>query len=83
MVRRMKPSLVCRVDTSHSGDRGVRTYPHPGGALCAEFDDCEVIVGPNRTTLRAEIPDQSAVVGLVLRISGLGLELIEMHRVAW
>ena len=53
-----------------------------GGALCAEFDDCEVIVGPDRATVRAEVPDQSAVVGLVLRISGLGLELIEMHRVA-
>jgi hypothetical protein len=53
-----------------------------GSTLCAEFDDCEVIVGQGTTTLRAELPDQAALSGLVLRINGLGLELIDVHLVA-
>ena len=31
-----------------------------GSTLRAEFDDCEVTVGPDTTTLRAELPDQAA-----------------------
>jgi len=53
-----------------------------GTALRAEFEDCEVTVGPGTTTLRAELPDQGALSGLVQRITGLGLELIHMHQVA-
>jgi len=53
-----------------------------GSTLRAEFDDCEVIVGRGTTTLRAELPDQAAVSGLVLRITSLGLEVIDMHLVA-
>ena len=52
-----------------------------GSTLRAEFDDCEVAVGPDTTTLRAELPDQAALSGLVLRITGLGLEVIDMHLV--
>ena len=53
-----------------------------GSTLRAEFDDCEVIVGAGTTTLRAELPDQAVLSGLVLRITGLGLELIDVHLVA-
>jgi hypothetical protein len=53
-----------------------------GSALRAEFDDCEVTVGPGMTTLRAELPDQAALSGLVLRITGLGLEVVHVLRVA-
>jgi hypothetical protein len=53
-----------------------------GSVLCAEFDDCEVSVGPGTTTLRAELPDQGALQGLLQRINGLGLELIDMRVVA-
>ena len=53
-----------------------------GSALRAEFDDCEVSVGPGTTTLRAELPDQAALSGLVLRITGLGLEVVHVLRVA-
>jgi hypothetical protein len=53
-----------------------------GSVLCAEFDDCEVSVGPDTTTLRAELPDQGALQGLLQRINGLGLELIDMRVVA-
>jgi hypothetical protein len=53
-----------------------------GRALRAEFDDCEVTIGPGTTTLRAELPDQAALTGLLQRITGLGLELIDMHLLA-
>jgi hypothetical protein len=53
-----------------------------GSALQAEFDDCEVRLGPGTTTLRAEVPDQGALSGLMDRITGLGLEVIDMHLVA-
>jgi hypothetical protein len=53
-----------------------------GSALRAEFDDCEVTLGPRTTTLRAEVPDQGALSGLMDRITGFGLEVIDMHLVA-
>jgi len=53
-----------------------------GPTLRAEFDDCEVTIGPGTTTLRAELPDQAALAGLLQRITGLRLELIHMHLVA-
>jgi len=53
-----------------------------GATLCAEFDDCEVTLNPGTTTLRAELPDQAALSGLVQRLAGLNLELIHLHRVA-
>ena len=31
-----------------------------GTTLRAEFDDCQVTVGPSTTTLRADLPDQAA-----------------------
>ena len=53
-----------------------------GTVLRGEFDDCEVTVGPGTTTLRAELPDQSALQGLLQRINGLGLELLDVRVVA-
>ena len=50
--------------------------------LCAEFDDCEVTVGRGTTMLRAELPDRGALSGLLQRITGFGLELIDLHIVA-
>lgn len=47
-----------------------------GTTLRTEFDDCQVTVGPGTTTLRAELPDQAALCGLVMRITGLGLEVV-------
>jgi hypothetical protein len=47
----------------------------------AEFDDCEVIVGSGSTTLRAELPDQGALWGLVQRIISLGLIVTDLHLV--
>jgi hypothetical protein len=53
-----------------------------GPVLRAEFDDCEVSVGCATTTLRAELPDQGALYGLMQRISSLGLELVGVSVVA-
>jgi hypothetical protein len=53
-----------------------------GPVLQAEFDDCEVSVGPDTTTLRAELPDQGALHGLMQRIGSLGLELVSVSMVA-
>jgi hypothetical protein len=50
-----------------------------GSTLRAEFDDCEVTIGRGITTLRAKLPDQEALAGLLQRITGLGLEVIDMH----
>ena len=52
-----------------------------GATLRAEFDDCQVTVGPDTTTLRAELPDQVALCGLVQRITGLGLHIVDLHLV--
>jgi hypothetical protein len=59
----------------------VRDHFHgqAGTVLRAEFDDCGVSVGPGTTTLRAELPDQGALHGLLQRIVGLRLELIDVH----
>ncbi len=52
-----------------------------GKTLRAEFDDCQVSVGPDTTTLRADLPDQVALCGLVQRITGLGLDIVHLHLV--
>jgi hypothetical protein len=53
-----------------------------GRTLRAEFDDCAITVGPGSTTLRAELPDQPALIGLVQRIIGLGLEVVQVGPVS-
>jgi hypothetical protein len=53
-----------------------------GSMIRAEFDDCTMTVRPGRTTLHAELPDQAAICGLVHRIIGLGLDVVDMHLVS-
>ena len=50
-----------------------------GRTLRAQFDECEVSTGPDTTTLHAELPDQAALSGLVQRIVGLGLVVLDVH----
>lgn len=50
-----------------------------GATLRSAFDDCEISIGAGTTTLRAELPDQGALTGLVQRITGLGLEVVDLH----
>ena len=49
--------------------------------LRAEFDDCEVTIGPGTSTLRAELPDRGALSGLMERINSLGLDVIDVSLV--
>ena len=65
----------------------LRTYEitftgRAGDTLRTAFDDCTVTLGPGTTTLRAELPDQAALWGLVQRITGLGLEVVGLHLLA-
>ena len=53
-----------------------------GTTLRAEFDYCEVTIGPVTTTLRAELPDRGALSGLMERINSLGLDVIDVSLVA-
>ncbi len=53
-----------------------------GATVRAAFDDCAVTVGRSTTTLRARLPDQGALCGLVQRITGLGLEVVHLHLIA-
>jgi hypothetical protein len=53
-----------------------------GSVLRAEFDDCEVSIGEDTTTLRFEVPDQAALWGMLERVMGFGLKLIELRLVA-
>ena len=53
-----------------------------GTTLRAEFDDCEVTIGPGTTTLRAELPDRGALTGLMERINNLGLDVIDVSLAA-
>ncbi|HEY7263609.1 MAG TPA: hypothetical protein VH589_19245 [Trebonia sp.] len=50
-----------------------------GRTLRAVFDDCQVSIHPGTTTLRAMLPDQGALTELIQRITGLGLEVIDLR----
>lgn len=53
-----------------------------GTTLRAEFEDCEVTIGPGTTTIRAELPDRGALSGLMERMNSLGLDVIDVSLVA-
>jgi hypothetical protein len=53
-----------------------------GTTLRAEFDDCEVTIGPGTTTLRADVFDQAALSRLMQRITGLGLQVVHVRLLA-
>jgi hypothetical protein len=52
-----------------------------GATVRAEFDDCQITVGSQTTTLRTELPDQGALSGLIQRIIGLRLEVTDVRLV--
>jgi hypothetical protein len=52
-----------------------------GPVLRAQFDDCDVTIGTDSTTLRTELPDPAALSGLVQRITGLRLEVVHLRLV--
>ena len=50
--------------------------------LLAELGSLDVVVEPAETVLYGSLPDQSALFGLITRIHGLGLRLVEVRRMA-
>lgn len=50
-------------------------------AVVDAFEDFDVVVGTECTTLRAELPDQAALHGAIARVQALGLELLEVRPV--
>ncbi len=51
-----------------------------GKAVRAAFNDLDLSTKDGFTTLRAELPDQAALHGVIERIRALGLELIDVRR---
>lgn len=52
-----------------------------GTVLCSLFDDCEINVGTHSTTLRAELPDQEALCGLMQRVVDFRLQVTSVRLV--
>jgi hypothetical protein len=50
--------------------------------LARAFEGCEIATRRGVTIVRSTVPDQAAVQGLIARIHGLGLELLDVHLVA-
>jgi hypothetical protein len=48
--------------------------------LLEEFEGVGVVVHPTLTVLRGPIVDQAALHGILNRLQGLNLELIDVHR---
>jgi hypothetical protein len=51
-------------------------------ALLARFEGMESDVEPVETVLHGPVPDQAALHGMIGLISALGLELVEVRRLA-
>jgi hypothetical protein len=47
--------------------------------LLAELGGLDVVVEPAETVFHGSLPDQSALLGLLARIHGLGLRLLEVR----
>ena len=50
-------------------------------AVVSAFEDFDVVVGDGSTTLRAQLSDQAALHGTLVRLRSLALELLEVRAV--
>ena len=50
--------------------------------LAGAFEGCQLASAHGITVVRAELPDQTALQGLLNRVHALGLELLDLHLVA-
>ena len=50
--------------------------------LAGAFEGCQLTTAHGITVVRAELPDQTALQGLLSRVHALGLELLDLHLVA-
>jgi hypothetical protein len=77
VVTAAEPTVKMAVMRSHVYE--ITFTGRAGAALREEFDDCEVTVGPDSTTLRVNLPDQGALYGLLQRIGAFALELTQLQ----
>lgn len=59
----------------------IRVKGRIGKSVLSRFEGFEADVEPAETVLRGSITDQAALHGVLDRIQGLGLELMEVKRV--
>jgi hypothetical protein len=59
----------------------IRVKGRIGKSVLSRFEGFEAEVEPAETILRGAISDQAALHGVLDRIQGLGLELVEIRRV--
>jgi hypothetical protein len=59
----------------------IRVRGRVGKGVLSRFDGFEAEVEPAQTILRGDIDDQAALHGVLDRIQGLGLELVEVRSV--
>lgn len=84
-----------RSNASHSGNRAFTTTKDgtvdgityqlgfrgsASATLARAVDGCVVTRCEGMTTLKCTLPDQAAMFGLIDRVRGLGLELLELQR---
>ena len=90
-TRQLRGTLETRLNQTEKAGRRNLVQPQiyevtflgqAGTTLRAEFEDCEVTIGHGTTTLRTELPDRGALSGLMERINGLGLDVIDVSLVA-
>jgi hypothetical protein len=60
----------------------IRIRGKVGDSVLASFDDMDAAVKPAETVLTGRIVDQAQLHGVLQRIQLLGLELVEVRRVA-
>ncbi len=58
----------------------IRIRGKVGDPVLASLEGVEAQVRPAETVLRGELGDQAALHGVLARIAGLGLELIELRQ---
>jgi hypothetical protein len=63
-----------------SADYEIRVRGRVGKTVLARFDGFAAEAEPAQTILRGIVDDQAALHGLLARIQGLGLELVEVRR---
>lgn len=58
----------------------IRIDGRVGDALLEAFGDLTVTTRDAQTVVAGPLPDQAALLGLLVRIQGLGLEVVDVHR---
>jgi len=87
-VHPLRAEAWSRVEASTEGDGvaggsyEIRIRGRLSEALQAEFEELEVTTEPVETVLHGRLRDQAELFGLLDRIQSLGLELVELRRVA-